>query len=328
MNPLQGGTGIGQSLAVGQPSPSTTLQNPINVQPSPIGGSVLGMNTTNSGNINTGSTGTTGPTADELTSLNSQLGNIYSGATGAFGNAVYQANAFSQPFLNSLLNSQVGINTQRQQNAAQNYLSLQNIAQGLRQGLQSGAVKLAAAGASSSSAAGDLARLENNQAAGQNESVIQQTGLTNSQLDNQQTALKGETQNTVQQIDAYKNGLISQIQTNVASQLAALEQQAAAWGAPAPDESQKNAIINQGIAQLSQVDQYIQGQLGSSAYQPESYGQAQQDVYGTLNSGSVPQVPSIASYTGTPQVQGTPQTGLGGTGAPLTNLPLYLKNQT
>lgn len=264
-----------------------------------------------------------GPSAAQQAYIGNSLNDIFSNARNSAAQSSYGYSAYAEPLLSSIAQQQTSINQGRENNALQNYQSMVNIANALRQGLYSGGVQLAARGAAASSAAPEMARLMNQQAAAQSMGANLQRDVTNRQLDQQQQELGTLTQDTLQKIHSFRDASIAQIQSEMQSRLDSLNNLAAQYGMAAPDESQRDAIINDAVNKLAGVDQFINQQV--AGYQPEDYGAAQGAMRGLMNKGALPAVPTSDQYSFQPTgVNGTPLSS--GTGALLSNLPLFLKN--
>lgn len=323
------GTGSGGILGVlsshinslfGNPAPATAA--PSGALPTGTIGTSIAQSPAQTGSTSSqvGSPGVS-ITPQQQQILNSELGNIWNYGRNAFGTAAGQYKYYVSSPIAQLQSTQGTINANREANAFQNYQSMNAINTALRQGLQSGAIKIAALGGGGSSAGEEMARLMNNNAEAQRENQMQSTAEQNRQLDIQQGITSQNLQTVMNNLQGYRDSLISQIQSDVDSRLASLEQQAAAWGAPVPDESQKSAIINDGVAKLAAVDQWMNQQVGQ--LNPENWGQAQANAYNTLQSGgNYPGVPTPAQYSYSPTIM-NPQTDV--SGAPISNLPLFLK---
>lgn len=265
-----------------------------------------------------------GPTPDELASLQQGLANIISGVSQTGAQEASQLQLYALPSLNNFEQQQTGLNVQQQQNQLNNMLSMQQIQQQLRNGLNSGAVKLAAMGGTSSSASEEMARLLSQQAASQGEQVTEQTGSTTSQLGQEQQSLQDEEGQAQQAWQGVRDTNIAYIQGWVQNQLAALNKEAAQYGASAPNPQQVNAVLNTAVSSLQNLDGSLNSQLGGVQGKAMNPQQAYQDVYGVVqNGGNYPVTPTVSNFSSTPiTLQGNPLSG----GAPISNLPLFLNS--
>lgn len=196
--------------------------------------------------------------------IDSGLNNIRQSGTDAFGKSY---NDLHQNLLNAargFSDTQGTINNNRANNELSRMNSIQDILGYVRQGLQQGGSRLAANNATESSATGALQRAYNQIGSQKTRSVNNQAGLKTAEIDQSQQQLGTQIQRAKDDLVTTRNNTVNDIGNNVRNQLAALDQQAIGLSLPgriAIDQEKQN-IVNQGMAQLQQLDQYFNDQLG------------------------------------------------------------------
>lgn len=197
--------------------------------------------------------------------IDSGLGNIRTAGAEAFGALAPTLRGQAEGLYNRVRTGQRNIDRSRA-NVERNRMSgIQDILGYVRGGLRQGASRLATMNATDSSAAGALAQAYSQIGNQRTRGVNNQAGIQNTELDTGQEDLN--LQRTQGQTDfrRMRDSEVNRIGSEIRSQLAALDREARSMSLPdrvAIDQERQN-IINAGQAQLSEVDNWLNSQLGT-----------------------------------------------------------------
>lgn len=187
--------------------------------------------------------------------------------------------------LNRQRSSQTGIDNSRANNELNRMTGIQDILSYVRNGLTQGASRLANANATESSATGALGRAYNQLGSQKARGVNSQAGLVSNQLNQSQQQLQDQGQLGVEDFRRTRDNLVTNIATELRNKLATLD--AEARGLSLPDriavDQEKQNLINAGQAQLQEVDQWLQSQLGGVV--PQTPEQVQLAAQGLRQAG-------------------------------------------
>lgn len=218
--------------------------------------------------------------------IDSSLNNIRQGGTDAFGNALLGYQGTAQGDVNSIRDTQTGIDNSRNNNELNRENGIQDILGYVRNGLQQGASRLAANNATESSATGALGRAYQQIGSQKARSVNSSAGLQNSQLDQSQQQLTQHIADTTGDLHRQRDTYVNQIGSDIRDKLGQLDVQAQGLSLPgriAVDQEKQN-IVNAGLQQLQGVDQWFQSQLGGIT--PETQDQQLAAVQGLKGAGT------------------------------------------
>lgn len=248
--------------------------------------------------------------------INSSLSNIRQGGTDAFGNAFLGYQGTAQDDLNSIRDTQTGIDNSRNTNELNRQNGIQDILGYVRNGLQQGASRLAANNATESSATGALGRAYQQIGSQKVRAVNSGAGLQNAQLDQSQSQLQQHIADTTTDLHRQRDTYVNQIGSDVRDKLAQLDTQAQGLSLPgriAVDQEKQN-IVNAGMQQLQGVDQWFQSQIGGVS--PETQDQQLTAVQGLRGAGTALSNPFSQQFD-QQQVQGPA----------VDQLPLFTRNK-
>jgi hypothetical protein len=219
-------------------------------------------------------------------------------------------------FITSFTNGQDDINTGLANNQLNLRRSMASIASGVRQGLRSGGVTLANMNALDSGAAEALARAyatEGNQQAGD---ARNQAALTDQDLATQETKLLRQRDDTIAGLQTYRSTEADRLAADVMNKLKVLDAQGRAQGVNGVvDMSFKDRLINSAIDRLNQIDAERSNRLASvKELTPDEAAAkaAQMDQAGVEGANPF-------------QLDGVPVAVPTGTGAPISQLPIYTR---
>ena len=253
------------------------------------GGNVLGANTYGTG----GGGGYTAPvdpynTSQHafLNSLGSALGNVTQGGADAFNGAANNLQGSANNILSGFRNNQQNIDQNRQTNELSRMNATQDLLGYIRSGLKQGGSQLANMNATDSSATDALARAYSQEGAQKQRGINNQAAVAEHGLDVQQGQLNQGLQDQLQQFHLTRDNLVNQVGSDVRNKLAYLQQQAI--GLSLPDqvnvEQQKQAIIDAGMGQLQNIDNWLQGQV--QTIQPQDATQVIQGAHQLQQAGN------------------------------------------
>jgi hypothetical protein len=195
----------------------------------------------------------------------SGLSNIQQGGTDAFGNAKTSLQQNAQGIFTGIRGGQESINRGRQTNELNRMNATQDLLGYIRSGMRQGASRLASMNATDSSGTDALTRAYQSVGAQKSRGINNQAALQGRGLDLQQSDLNRSRDEAVTGFRQTRDNVVNQIGQDLRAKLAALDQQAV--GLSLPDriavDQEKQRIIDAGMGQLQEVDQWLQGQLGS-----------------------------------------------------------------
>jgi hypothetical protein len=284
-----------------------------------------GSNTAGTGTASSGTGGTTSNISALLSQINDQANNIVNNGQTTFANSAngYQTQANS--LLSTLQAGQSNVNNEITQAEMNKQQSLHGLMNDVGNGLRSGGVQLASGNALDSSAANALARAYSNYATTQRGTIGQTEAGALSKASQDQNTLNSQQQQGLAQLSQMRNDAATSVGNDVATQLQNLDYQANSAGITGKVQIQalKQQVVNEGLAKLSSIDQWLQGQLASVT--PQSTEQAAAAAYGQLQQGASNMGGNATFNTNTNitpvDAQGNPVQG-----AFDSLLPLYLRN--
>lgn len=266
--------------------------------------------------------------ANAQTNVNDSMGNILNnfGTNAALNNAnVYRGQIDTN--LGQLATSQNQINSTRQNAQLNRQMSVTDLANTLRAGLQSTGVQLGNQNALDSSAAEGAAKGYGQYGASQTNNINGQANLALTQADQAQGAQDAQQQTMEGSLQAQKANAIQSIQSNLGTYLKQLDDQAQAEGLhPLDYNGHIQSVVDDANNKLSALDSYFSQQKQGASYQRVSNDQAAQQAYDSFQKNNVPQNASLYSFNSAPVTgQGVPVTP---GGAPTVQLPLYTARKT
>lgn len=259
-----------------------------------------------------------------INTLGGAIQNIQQSGNEAFSSAGRGLSGSADALYNKVSTGQKSINTSRENNELNRINGIQDIVNFVRQGLQSGATRLANANALESSAAPALARAYGQIGNSKVRNVNNQAFLQNRNIDTQQQNLDLQRAQGLIDWHRQRDEVVSNIASQVRQQLAQLDQQGASLSLPGrvAVDQQKQAIIDSGQATINQIDQALQNRINTvQAESPDAVRAAAAKLRTAgYNTGS-------SFDTGLANI-GVTSTNNGGSGPPLSQLPLFVSPNT
>lgn len=231
------------------------------------GGSVLGANTSLGYGYGGSGSGYVDPMIAQRTSwLNmfpGAVSNITQSGRDAFGSAGRSLQGGAESLFNTIRQGQKAIDTSRENVELNRLNGVKDILSFVRNGLRQGGARLAVNNAGESSAVGELGRAYGDIGAGRMRNVGNQAFLQNRDLDTQQGNLDLQRGQGVTDIHRQRDEAVATIGSQVRQQLADLDAQGQGLGitGKVAIDQEKQKVIDAGMAQLNNVDAWLQGQL-------------------------------------------------------------------
>lgn len=301
----------------------------------PSGGYVLGANTQGAGNGGSAPAGGGGGApADPYARWGGQA--AFNAQKGAFVNKSgdYREEASSslrdkgntydqttRDWLNSVEDTQGGLNRRSGQNALNLRTSMANIVRGIQDGIKSGNVMLAGMNALSSGAAEAIARAYAKVGNRQTGEARGQAAQEDEAIALEQANLGRTISDKTKDLDTYRDTELGRVRSDFSSKLRGVQDSANAGGyGSVVDMNVVDQVLNEAIGRMAQIDQMRQQRLGGiKAWTPE---QIMEEAIRMENAGQAGNAFTVngadVNYAG----GGTPTNG-----APVSNLPIYLKNK-
>jgi hypothetical protein len=242
-------------------------------------------------------------------------------AASATGTATTNYNNQALNLLDTSRQGQNTINAARTGIAQNQIQSVKSLVNNIRQGLQSGAVRLGNSNALDSSAAGAVARIESQYGNDQTNVINNEAANKNNEQDIAQGNLGIQEAEGKRTLDSFKSTSIEQIGRDLQNQLLNIDQYAGLQGMTGHVDiaGLKSRAVADAQGKLAGVDQYLQN--GMSGINPLGADAVAQKAYQLNNAGVVPSGPGLSYQLQQPANAPAQQLG----GAQLTQLPLYLK---
>ena len=239
-----------------------------------------------------------------LNQLPSAVSNIHQGGLDQFTNSANTLQQNANNIFSGVRSAQNTINTGRTNNELGRMNATQDLLGYIRNGLRQGGSQLASMNATDSSATPALSEAYQRVGAQRQRGINNQAAIAGNSLDTQQSNLNQGTQDQTIQFHMVRDNVVNQIGQKVRDSLAALDQQG--QGLSLPDrinvESEKQKVIDEGMGQLQQVDQWLQSQLGTLS--PISQDQVQLQAHNLQQAGTQGSVPFNVSPLSQTLVQG------------------------
>lgn len=204
--------------------------------------------------------------------------NVLSSARDAFGGAYNRFNTQGRSLVDDIRTGQQAIDRSRQNTELQKLNSLSGLADALRTGIRSGQTELAGLNALDSSAADMMARAYANIGTQQRSDIFNQAALGQREIGFEQDALDRQRAEGLRQLNVFKDEEKNRIGSDVERKLQALNIEAAQAGIGGIENiaALRQQVIDEGIARLREVDNFVQERLGGinpqaqAAYQAEA----------------------------------------------------------
>lgn len=203
--------------------------------------------------------------------VDSGLNNIRQSGADAFGNAYRGLQGNLSDAIQGYKGQQTGIDNSRANNELNRLNGIQDILGYVRNGLQQGGSRLAASNATESSATGALQRAYQQLGSQKSRSVNSQAGLQSNQLDQSQKALTDNENYSKVVLQRNRDNAVNTIGTDLRDQLSKLDQQAQGLNLAGriQVDQEKQSLVDKGLAQLQELDQWYAGQLSGVAPQTQ-----------------------------------------------------------
>lgn len=301
----------------------------------PSGGYVLGANTQGAGNNPAGGGGGGGGAAPVdpyarwggQAAYNAQRG-AFQNRSGDYRNEASTAlrdktNTYDQTtrdWLDSVEDSQGGLNRRSSSNALNLRTSMGNIIRNIQDGIKSGNVMLAGMNSLSSGAAEAIARAYAKVGNRQTGEARGQAGAENEAIALEQQNLGRSIANKSKDLDTYRDTETGRVRTDFSTKLRGVQDQANAGGyGEVVDMGVVDQVLNEAMARLQQIDAGRNQRLsGIKAWTPEQIMQEAIRMEQQGQAGNAFSVEGANVNYGGAQNMG---------GAPITNMPLFLKNR-
>lgn len=290
-----------------------------NIAPQATGGATgAGLNTIGGG---TGYSTGGGGTGVNTLAIRNQAASARDAAIGAgrnsFGDLTTGYSSGADGLLQKIRMGQEGINQSRENNALNRLRSLNDLRDSVRQGIQSGSVRLANSNALDSSAAEAVAKGYGRFGTQQSGDINNEYALGERDIDTNQRNLDYEREAGFRQLEDYKRSQAQSIGNSVYDRLASIQESAMSQGIDSgigDANAYRQQIINEALSQLAALDQRLRGEAeGIRGLAPE---QVQANAYRLSQSGGG------AGLENNFQYQTAPGIGAVQNGAPLAQLPL------
>lgn len=192
-------------------------------------------------------------------------GSIIGEGQSAFGDVYNSYDTQGRELANTIRLGQQGIDVGRQNTALNRMRSITDLVDNVRQGLQSGGVRLANMNALDSSGAEAMARAYSRFGTKQRGSIMNQAALKNEEFNRSQQNLDIQENEGVRRLGVFKQTETDRIGRSVLNQLRELDITAQGMGVGGrfQVEGEKQRVINEGVARLAEIDNYISQQRGA-----------------------------------------------------------------
>lgn len=235
----------------------------------------------------------------------------------SFGDLTSGYSTGLEGLLQKIRTGQEGLNQSRENNSLNRIRSLTDLKDSVRQGIQSGSVRLANGNALDSSAAEAVAKGYGRFGTQQAGDIQNEFALGERDIDTNQRNLDYEREAGLRGLEDYKRQQASSIGNSVYDRLASIQESAMSQGEDAgigDINAYKQQIINEALAQLRGLDQRLQSGLGG--IKGLDRAQIEANAYNLANTGGGAGVANTFQYDTAP-AQGAVQNG-----APLAQLPI------
>lgn len=296
----------------------------------PSGGYVLGANTQGAGNGGTTQVaGATDPFArfGGEAAYNAQRG-AFQNRSGDYRNEASttlrdKTNTYDQTtrdWLDSVEDSQGGLNRRSSSNALNLRTSMGNIIRNIQDGIKSGNVMLAGMNSLSSGAAEAIARAYAKVGNRQTGEARGQASAEDEAIALEQQNLGRSIQNKSKDLDTYRDTETGRVRTDFSTKLRGVQDQASAGGyGSVVDMSVVDQVLNEAMARLQEIDAGRNQRLsGIKAWTPEQIMEEAIRMEQAGQAGNAFSVEGANVNYGGAQNMG---------GAPISNMPLFLKNR-
>lgn len=255
--------------------------------------------------------------------INDQVNGTQAGLMQSGSAAGSDFDAQGRNLVGQLQTGQNSINEARKGIAVGQINSIKALVDSIHSGLRSGAVNLAGTNALDSSAAGAVGRIMTQYGTTQRNAINNDAAVKNDAQDVQQNQLGLQRDMGIHGLQSYKDNIISQITNDAQQKLSAIDgiAQLQGVGGAVDINGIKNAVVANAQQKLADADAYIQSQLGS--INPTDRNALAQQAYELSNRG-VAGSGGIGFDALAQDPAGIAQNG----GAPIAQLPLYLKPKT
>lgn len=216
---------------------------------------------------------------------------------------------------------QTGINSSRENVEAGRLISMDDLVNGVRAGLQGGGIQLANSNGLDSSAAEALSRAWTNYGGQQSNKINNQAAMGQHTQDIAQQSLGRSKDTGLQNLKSQRDTYVASVSGDVSNKLNILNQTASSQGLnPYDVAGLRQQIIDEGTQKLGEVDNWLSGQLGG--YTAENQDQVNQNAYKLRSSGGA--APNAYSYEYSTQPGVSAQNPL----ADVSQLPLFVRPRT
>lgn len=221
---------------------------------------------------------------ENINQINTDQDLISQSGQQAFNSVFNRYNTGARGLVDKVRTGQENIDRSRQNVELDKLNSLSGLSQQIRQGIQSGNIRLAAGNASDSSGADQLARAYQSVGTQQGNAIFNEAALGNRDIGFDQSELDLQASEGLRQLEVYKDEEKNKIGFDIENKLLALEEQAVGLGLNGQVEVQqmKDQIINEGIAQLLEVDNFLKQQMAGINPQGQDAIQAEAQQLRTL----------------------------------------------
>lgn len=245
--------------------------------------------------------------------FNTGLGGVRGGADDAYNAEYTTEHNKGQGLIDSIMTGQKGINTSRENNELNRLNGIQDILGFVRNGLQSGASRLAQMNASDSSGNEALARAYNRVGAGRSNSINNQAVIAGRNIDTNQDALDLQRTRGLSDISDIRNLFTSNTRSSLRDKVTQLNQQAIGAGiGNRVGGGEVDSLIGSGASKLAPIDSWIQSQL--SGIGPQS---------NDVTHANAMKLQSTGFNTGNPFSTGLPNGGQQVQGPMVDQLPIF-----
>ena len=227
----------------------------------------------------------------------------------------------TRDWLNSVEDTQGGLNRRSGQNALNLRTSMANIVRGIQDGIKSGNVMLAGMNALSSSAAEAIARAYAKVGNRQTGEARGQAAQEDEAIALEQANLGRTIADKSKDLDTYRDTELGRVRSDFSSKLRGIQDQANAGGyGSVVDMNMVDQVLGEAMQRMAAIDASRQQRLGGiKAWTPE---QIMQEAIRMENAGQAGNAFSVDGADVNYNSGGAPTNG-----APVSNLPIYLKNK-
>lgn len=236
----------------------------------------------------------------------------------AFADAGNEFDTGARGLVTKVRQGQRAIDMNRQNIALNKMRSISDLVGSIRQGLQSGSVKLSNMNALDSSGAEGMARAYSQFGTKQRGGIQNEAFLQNREQDLAQGDLDVEREEKARQLRLYKDTQTNKISRDVGDKLRVLDEEAAGQGLMERIEIDrlKNEVVSEGLARLQQIDAWLSSELGG--IKAMSGDEVDATAFALQQGGAGP-VGDGFSFESDPGI-------VGGT-APVVNLPIFTRRR-